>query len=62
MGKLLQKKKSRSGLSKARPKDNRLKSGNKKINVLGNAIIAENWYVLSPLPRTATDLEKGTTT
>lgn len=46
MGKILQKKKSRSGLSKARSKTgNRLKSGNKKINVLGNAIIAENWYV-----------------
>ncbi|KAJ5584584.1 uncharacterized protein N7459_004384 [Penicillium hispanicum] len=43
MGKILQKKKNRSGLSKARPKNNRLKSGNKKINVLGNAIIAENW-------------------
>lgn len=45
MGKILQKKKSRSGLAKARSKTgNRLKSGNKKINVLGNAIIAENWY------------------
>ncbi|KAJ5115164.1 hypothetical protein NUU61_000923 [Penicillium alfredii] len=43
MGKILQKKKNRSGLSKARPKNNRLKSGSKKINVLGNAIIAENW-------------------
>ncbi|KAJ5623978.1 hypothetical protein N7510_000287 [Penicillium lagena] len=43
MGKLLQKKKNRSGLSKSRPKDSRLKSGNKKINVLGNAIIADNW-------------------
>ncbi|KAJ5108349.1 Nucleolar protein 16 [Penicillium angulare] len=43
MGKILQKKKNRSGLSKATAKNNRLKSGNKKINVLGNAIIAENW-------------------
>lgn len=43
MGKILQKKKNRSGLSKAKAKNNRLKSGNKKINVLGNAIIAENW-------------------
>ncbi|KAJ5925505.1 hypothetical protein N7454_008144 [Penicillium verhagenii] len=43
MGKLLQKKKARSGLSKAKAKNNRLKSGNKKINVLGNAIIAANW-------------------
>jgi len=44
MGKLLQKKKNRSGLSKARAKNNRLKSGSKKINVLGNQIIADNWY------------------
>ncbi|OQD77713.1 hypothetical protein PENDEC_c002G06805 [Penicillium decumbens] len=43
MGKLLQKKKNRSGLSKARAKNNRLKSGSKKINVLGNQIIADNW-------------------
>ncbi|KAJ5124483.1 Ribosome biogenesis protein Nop16 [Penicillium bovifimosum] len=43
MGKLLQKKKERSGRSKARAKDNRLKSGHKKINVLGNQIIADNW-------------------
>jgi nucleolar protein 16 len=41
MGKILQKKKARSGLSKAKAKNNRLKSGNKKINVLGNAIIAQ---------------------
>lgn len=44
MGKILQKKKNRSGLPKARPKNNRLKNGNRKVNVLGNAIIAENWY------------------
>lgn len=44
MGKILQKKKNRSGLSKARPKNNRLKNGHRKVNVLGNAIIAENWY------------------
>ena len=45
MGKLLQKKKNRSGLSKSRPKNNRmLKNGQRKVNVLGNAIIAENWY------------------
>ncbi|KAJ5780751.1 Ribosome biogenesis protein Nop16 [Penicillium paradoxum] len=43
MGKLLQKKKERSGRSKARAKDNRLKTGHKKINVLGNQIIADNW-------------------
>ncbi|KAJ5235690.1 uncharacterized protein N7469_004858 [Penicillium citrinum] len=43
MGKILQKKKARSGLSKARPKNNLRKSGNRKVNMLGNAIIAENW-------------------
>ncbi|CAG7999381.1 unnamed protein product [Penicillium olsonii] len=43
MGKVLQKKKARSGRSTARAKDNRLKSGHKKINVLGNQIIADNW-------------------
>ncbi|KAJ6166778.1 hypothetical protein N7470_002225 [Penicillium chermesinum] len=43
MGKILQKRKNRSGRPKARTKNNRLKSGNRKINVLGNAIIAENW-------------------
>jgi hypothetical protein len=47
MGKLLQKKKERSGRSKARAKDSRLKSGHKKINVLGNQIIADNWYATS---------------
>lgn len=48
MGKILQKKKNRSGLAKARPKNNRRKSGDRKINMLGNAIIAENWYGFSP--------------
>ncbi|KAJ5888147.1 hypothetical protein N7495_008188 [Penicillium taxi] len=43
MGKILQKRKNRSGLTKARAKYSRRKNGNKKINVLGNAIIAENW-------------------
>ena len=42
----LQKKKARSSVSKAKAKNNRLKSGNKKINVLGNAIIAQNWYAI----------------
>jgi hypothetical protein len=50
-------------LSKSRPKDNRLKSGNKKINVLGNAIIAENWYVPShPLSEQQLTSRKGTKT
>ncbi|EPS29696.1 hypothetical protein PDE_04646 [Penicillium oxalicum 114-2] len=43
MGKVLQKKKARSSVSKAKAKNNRLKNGNKKINVLGNQIIAQNW-------------------
>ena len=41
-----QAKKKRSSLPKAKAKRaGLLKSGKKKINVLGNAIIAENWYV-----------------
>lgn len=41
-----QAKKKRSSLPKAKAKrSGLLKSGKKKINVLGNAIIAENWYV-----------------
>jgi nucleolar protein 16 len=53
MGKVLQKKKARSGRSKARAKDNRLKSGHKKINVLGNQIIADNWYAAAIVLLTA---------
>lgn len=46
MGKIRQKKKNRSELPKARPKNRGvIKSGRKKINVLGNAIIANNWLV-----------------
>lgn len=49
MGKIRQKKKNRSGLPKARPKNSGvIKSGRKKINVLGNAIIADNWYIHLP--------------
>lgn len=49
MGKIRQKKKNRSELPKARPKNRGvIKSGRKKVNVLGNAIIAENWLVLNP--------------
>lgn len=53
MGKIRQKKKNRSGLPKARPKNNGvIKSGRKKVNVLGNAIIADNWYMpLQPRAR-----------
>ncbi|EEH07537.1 conserved hypothetical protein [Histoplasma capsulatum G186AR] len=43
MGRILQKKKNRSGAPRVKQKSNRLKNGNKKINVLGNAIIAQNW-------------------
>lgn len=50
MGKIRQKKKNRSELPKARPKNRGvIKSGRKKVNVLGNAIIAENWLVNPPL-------------
>ncbi|KAF9884507.1 Nucleolar protein 16 [Aspergillus nanangensis] len=44
MGNIRQNKKNRSSLPKAKSKrKGMLKNGNKKINVLGNAIIAENW-------------------
>ncbi|PYH99883.1 putative 60S ribosomal subunit biogenesis protein Nop16 [Aspergillus ellipticus CBS 707.79] len=44
MGNIRQKRKQRSSLPKAKAKRaGLLKSGKKKINVLGNAIIAENW-------------------
>jgi nucleolar protein 16 len=45
MGNIRQTKKNRSSAPKQRMKRKGvLKSGKKKINVLGNAIIAENWY------------------
>ncbi|KAL4884213.1 ribosome biogenesis protein Nop16 [Aspergillus karnatakaensis] len=44
MGNIRQAKKNRSSAPKQKPKrSGMLKSGKKKINVLGNAIIAENW-------------------
>ncbi|OAX85440.1 nucleolar protein 16 [Emergomyces africanus] len=43
MGRILQKRKNRSGAPRVKQRSNRLKNGNKKINVLGNAIIAQNW-------------------
>ncbi|PGH12161.1 nucleolar protein 16 [Helicocarpus griseus UAMH5409] len=43
MGQILQKRKNRSGAPRVKQKSNRLKNGNKKIDVLGNPIIAENW-------------------
>ncbi|KAJ9388400.1 hypothetical protein DTO063F5_2731 [Paecilomyces variotii] len=43
MGRELQKKKNRSAVPKVRRKRKTLPHGNKKIDVLGNALIAENW-------------------
>lgn len=45
MGRQLQKKKNKAKVPKVLTKRKRktLKNGNKKINVLGNAIIAANW-------------------
>ncbi|OJD25862.1 nucleolar protein 16 [Blastomyces percursus] len=43
MGRILQKRKNVSGAPRVKQRSNRLKNGNKKINVLGNAIIAQNW-------------------
>ncbi|KIW96122.1 uncharacterized protein Z519_03189 [Cladophialophora bantiana CBS 173.52] len=43
MGRERQKKKNRSSIPKARPKDNRTKAGKKRINFLGNETIAKNW-------------------
>ncbi|KIW24653.1 uncharacterized protein PV07_10357 [Cladophialophora immunda] len=43
MGRERQKKKNRSSISKARPKDNRTKAGKKRVNFLGNETIAKNW-------------------
>ncbi|KAL9108503.1 MAG: hypothetical protein Q9227_006718 [Pyrenula ochraceoflavens] len=44
MGRERQKRKNRSSISKVKPKTpGRTKSGKKKVNILGNAIIAENW-------------------
>lgn len=46
MGRQLQKKKNKAKVPKVLTKRKRktLRHGNKKINVLGNALIAENWY------------------
>ncbi|KAI1918640.1 Nucleolar protein 16 [Ophidiomyces ophidiicola] len=43
MGRVLQKKKNRSSAPRIKTKSRRTKSGKKKINVLGNAVIAQNW-------------------
>jgi Ribosome biogenesis protein Nop16 len=45
MGRERQKKKSRSSIPKTRSTPHgRTKRGKKKVNFLGNAVIAENWY------------------
>jgi nucleolar protein 16 len=50
MGNIRQAKKNRSSAPRQKPKrSGMLKSGKKKINVLGNAIIAENWCDNLPL-------------
>ncbi|KAK2753494.1 Nucleolar protein 16 [Arachnomyces sp. PD_36] len=43
MGRELQKRKNRSSVSRVKHKSKLAKNGHKKINVLGNAIIADNW-------------------
>ncbi|KAI5288000.1 Nucleolar protein 16 [Ascosphaera aggregata] len=43
MGREIQKKKNRSGITRVKQKTKRTKAGKKKIDVLGNAIIAANW-------------------
>lgn len=49
MGKILQKRKNRSSAPKVKHKSRKLKNGNKKINALGNQVVADNWYVASLL-------------
>jgi Ribosome biogenesis protein Nop16 len=49
MGRERQKKKNRSSVPKTRPTlRGRTKHGKKKVNFLGNAVIAENWYAGPP--------------
>ncbi|OXV08319.1 hypothetical protein Egran_03918 [Elaphomyces granulatus] len=43
MGRELQKRKNRSKVPKLKKKSKLLRNGRKKVNVLGNALIAENW-------------------
>jgi nucleolar protein 16 len=46
MGRERQKKKNRSSIPKIKPSlRGRTKQGKKKVNFLGNAVIAENWYL-----------------
>lgn len=48
MGKVLQKRKNRSSIPRSKHRSGKVKNGNKKINVLGNAIVAKNWYFTHP--------------
>jgi hypothetical protein len=49
MGRERQKKKNRSSIPKTKPTlRGRTKHGKKKVNFLGNAVIAENWYAGPP--------------
>jgi Ribosome biogenesis protein Nop16 len=49
MGCERQKKKNRSSVPKTKPTlRGRTKHGKKKVNFLGNTVIAENWYAESP--------------
>jgi Ribosome biogenesis protein Nop16 len=49
MGRERQKKKNRSSVPKTKPTlRGRTKYGKKKVNFLGNAVIAENWYADPP--------------
>lgn len=51
MGRERQKKKNRSSVSKVKPTlRGRTKYGRKKVNFLGNAVVAENWYFYPLLP------------
>lgn len=62
MGRELQKKKNRSSIPKTRnKKKGLLANGKKKINIYGNKIIADNWYVIShhlPLPPLFSNVDK----
>ena len=50
MGRERQKKKNRSSIPKMRGSlRGRTKHGKKKVNFLGNAVVAENWYPKSPV-------------
>ena len=47
MGKIRQKRKNRSSIPRAKLSNQRTRTGKKKINILGNDIIASKWCVIS---------------